>query len=163
MPWLDHLQPCVIHPFNVFYKIRFLRSRHQHPLTTCCHIYALLRYHARFHRRTDIIMSGFEFAGIVLGVVPIAFTILTSAGSQYRSARFDLIPGAFLYLGRIVDTDALQQYHWDINSWTDPEVLSWKTSHLASCNATAVAVCIRRALQQPDCSLGRCRVQSLPV
>lgn len=91
-------------------------------------------------------MSGLEVAGFILAALPVVIKILASSGAQYRSRRFGFVLGSFLYLGRIVNTDALQQNHWDINSWTDPEVLNWKASHLASCNAIAVAVCICRAL-----------------
>ncbi|MCJ1269108.1 hypothetical protein MMC22_008997 [Lobaria immixta] len=59
--------------------------------------------------------------------------------ASYRSRRFGSIWGTFLFLVPIVNTDALQPNHWDINTWADPEVLGWKASHLASCNAIAVA------------------------
>ena len=78
----------------------------------------------------------------VLGILPALVTIIASYGAKYRSNRFGFIWGSFLYLTRIINTDALQQTHWHINALTDQEVLTWKASHLASCNAIAVAVCM---------------------
>ena len=75
-----------------------------------------------------------------LGSVPLFIKLVASAGADYRMARFGFKRGLFLYVGRVIDTDALQQRHWDINTWTDEEVKSWKDAHLASCNAIAVAV-----------------------
>ena len=85
-------------------------------------------------------MSGLEVAGLALAVLPIVIGIATSAGAAYRRARFGSILGTWLFLSGVINTDHLQQRHWDINSWTDPEVLNWKNAHLASCNAIAVAV-----------------------
>ena len=88
-----------------------------------------------------------DYVGLSLFTISLVIKILTLSGVEYRNGRFGFVWGSFLYLGRIVNTDALQQNHWDINSWSDSEVLSWKASHLASCNAIAVAVCIRRAFE----------------
>ena len=63
-----------------------------------------------------------------------------AGGKSYRKERFGSLMGKFLYAFRLVDTDNLQRLHWDINTWTDEEVKSWKEAHLASCNAIAVAV-----------------------
>lgn len=84
--------------------------------------------------------------GLLTALASIIIESVLSSGFWYRRVRFGSTWGAFLYAGRIINTDTLQQNHWDINSWTDPEVLTWKASHLASCNAIAVAVCICRAL-----------------
>lgn len=61
-------------------------------------------------------------------------------GHQYREDRFGFFTGNLLYYLRIVDTEAIQTTHWNINCWSDEEVLRWKQSHIASCNAIAVAV-----------------------
>ena len=93
------------------------------------------------------------FVGEVLGLaawavifclasVPLAILVDIAHGFQYRRQRFGLFWGTVLHLTKILDTDMLQQKHWDINSWSDAEVLNWKASHLASCNAISVAVCI---------------------
>lgn len=92
------------------------------------------------------VLQSFEVLGLVTGILPAVLRLVTSPGYQYRLRRFGFVWGTYLYLGGIVNTDALQQNHWNINSWTDPEVLQWKASHLASCNAIAVAVCIFQAL-----------------
>jgi hypothetical protein len=65
---------------------------------------------------------------------------ITRAGGRYRIQRFGRLLGTALYAFRLVDTDALQRSHWDINFWTDAEVLAWKNSHIEACNAIAVAV-----------------------
>jgi len=88
-------------------------------------------------------MIGIEIAGLALSVVPILIKIVFSDGFRYRSRRFGVIWGTILYLSLLVDTDTLQQRHWDINFWTDTEVIAWKNSHLAFCNAIVVAVRIK--------------------
>ena len=65
--------------------------------------------------------------------------LTAAAGVEYRRARFGIF-GDVLYGTGGVDTDALQELHWKINIWTDAEVMAWKGSHLATCNAIAVAV-----------------------
>lgn len=84
----------------------------------------------------------------IIAIVPKAIDILASAGFKYRNARFGPVWGTILYASRLVDTDALQQQHWHINSWSDEEVSSWKASHLASCNAIAVAVGSAHAISE---------------
>ncbi|KAK5069961.1 hypothetical protein LTR64_007858 [Lithohypha guttulata] len=59
-------------------------------------------------------------------------------GNLYRQNRFGYF-GHFLYISRLVDTDALQDLHWNINTWTDEEVMAWKQSQLSTYNAIAVA------------------------
>ncbi|KAI1614902.1 hypothetical protein EDD37DRAFT_403940 [Exophiala viscosa] len=83
------------------------------------------------------------------------FATLMSLSSNYRSQRFGSIWGDFLFLSSLVNTDALQDTQWNINMWTDEEVLAWKESHLASSNAIAVAGAIfasvgLSALQLPN-------------
>lgn len=72
--------------------------------------------------------------------VPLAIYLVAEKGFKYRRARFGFVWGTIVYVSRLVDTDTLQRRHWDINTWTDDEIKSWKDSHLASCNAIAVAV-----------------------
>lgn len=48
--------------------------------------------------------------------------------------------GRVLSLLRLVDTRAVRQLHWNINTWTDEEVLSWKQSFMSTCSAIQVAV-----------------------
>ncbi|EXJ92015.1 hypothetical protein A1O3_00565 [Capronia epimyces CBS 606.96] len=84
-------------------------------------------------------MEALSFVAFVT-VVPILAKIVFSHGSAYRTQRFGFIWGTILYVSALVDTDTLQQKHWDINFWTDAEVIAWKKSHLAFCNAITVAV-----------------------
>lgn len=46
-----------------------------------------------------------------------------SAQSTYRHARFGLAEN-LLYSIRLVDTERLQEMHWNINHWTDEEVVA---------------------------------------
>ena len=85
-------------------------------------------------------MEAIGIASSALSVVPLLIRIVVRTGHQYRSQRFGSYWGTILYLTGLIDTDALQQRHRDINFWTDEEVLAWKSSHLAFCNAIAVAV-----------------------
>lgn len=48
--------------------------------------------------------------------------------------------GYLLSLVRLVDTRAVRQLHWNINTWTDEEVMSWKQSYMSACSSIAVAV-----------------------
>jgi hypothetical protein len=80
-----------------------------------------------------------QFADLATRVVGRAVALTAAAGVKYRRARFGIF-GDVLYAAGWVDTDALQELHWNINIWTDAEVMAWKASHLATCNAIAVAV-----------------------
>ena len=77
-----------------------------------------------------------DFATKVVGP---AVALTAAAGVSYRRARFGIF-GDVLYATSWVDTDALQELHWKINIWANAEVMAWKASHLATCNAIAVAV-----------------------
>lgn len=79
---------------------------------------------------------------IVVGGLALVLQIITSAGAPYRTARFGLLRGAIVYALGLIDTDTLQQRHWDINCWSDDKVLDWRAAQLASCNAIVVAVSI---------------------
>lgn len=61
-------------------------------------------------------------AGFSYKVITKSILFATSAGSQYRRARFG-VAGDTLYFMRLVDTDRLQEMHWNINLWTNKEVL----------------------------------------
>ena len=76
----------------------------------------------------------------VFGLAAFALQLVASSGYKYRSTRFGLLLGSSLTFTALVDTDALQQIHWDLNTWSDEEVLRWRDSQLASANAIAVAV-----------------------
>lgn len=65
---------------------------------------------------------------------------LFNYGYWYRKTRFGLA-GQLLYVLHFIDTDALQQMHWNINTWTDEEIYTWKQSQLNTYNAITVAVC----------------------
>lgn len=80
-----------------------------------------------------------QFVDFATKVIGRAAALTAAAGVKYRRARFGIF-GDVLYATGGVDTDALQELHWKINIWTDAEVMAWKGSHLATCNAIAVAV-----------------------
>jgi hypothetical protein len=77
---------------------------------------------------------------IVLLLAVLAAKMFPSVSLEYRQIRFGLWKGELLRASRLIDSDALQQRHWDLNTWKDEEVQQWKDSHLASCNAISVAV-----------------------
>lgn len=94
-------------------------------------------------------MSGIE---IVLSIVPIivsaveaynkaAQRLLIAPAVAYRSERFGAL-GHYLYRLGLLDTDGLQELHWNINCWKDEDVLIWKRSHMETCNAIFVAVSV---------------------
>lgn len=74
-----------------------------------------------------------------------AARIYTLLGYRYRHARFGWFGGYAVRCFRLVDAKALQEMHWNINTWTDEEVMNWKQSQLNVCNAIAVAVSSRTA------------------
>jgi hypothetical protein len=80
-----------------------------------------------------------QFVDFATGVIGRAIALTAAAGVKYRRARFGIF-GDVLYATGGVHTDALQELHRKINIWTDAEVMAWKGSHLATCNAIAVAV-----------------------
>jgi hypothetical protein len=86
-----------------------------------------------------------QFVDFTIKVIGRAAALTAAAGVKYRRARFGIF-GDVLYVTGGVDTDALQELHWKINIWTDAEVMAWKGSHLATCNAIAVAV--RKSLER---------------
>jgi hypothetical protein len=99
----------------------------------------------------DFLLGLLEFS---YKVITKSILFATSASAQYRRARFG-VAGDILYFMRLVDTDALQEMHWNINLWTDKEVLAWRDSYLATYNAVSVAGAIfasigLTALQLPD-------------
>ena len=56
---------------------------------------------------------------------------------------------------QVIDTDSIRETHFNINFWTDEEVLAWKASYLQGCNAISVAGAIfaslgLASLQIPD-------------
>jgi hypothetical protein len=106
-------------------------------------------------------MDVFGAVTATFAIVPFGYDVLakaiafaTSVGSGYRHARFGLA-GNILYFTRLVDTERLQEMHWNINHWTNAEVLAWRDSYVATCNAVAVAAAIfasigLTALSLPD-------------
>ncbi|KAH7412553.1 hypothetical protein BKA64DRAFT_331219 [Cadophora sp. MPI-SDFR-AT-0126] len=101
-------------------------------------------------------MSGFEIAGLVLSVLPsisapldFVERILGSARAYRRQKFGNVVQLPFL------DTDIVQEFHRNINYWSDEELKTWKASYIAGCNAIAVAAAIfasigLTALQLPN-------------
>jgi hypothetical protein len=44
----------------------------------------------------------------------------------------------------------LGEFEWDLNSWSDDDIIQWKSAHLAACNMTAIAVCSMILMFHPD-------------
>lgn len=58
-----------------------------------------------------------------------------------------------LGLTRIIDTKAVGQLHWNINTWTDDEVMAWKQSYISTCTAVQVAVSVHAPGNRPELDL----------
>jgi hypothetical protein len=76
---------------------------------------------------------------LALEVAAAIYSFITKANFVYRQARFGPI-GHILALLRLIDTRAIRDLHWKINTWTDDEVIVWKSSYISSCTAIQVAV-----------------------
>ncbi|KIW10628.1 hypothetical protein PV08_11592 [Exophiala spinifera] len=84
----------------------------------------------------------------------IAFAAALGRNFDYESQRWGF-RGRILGLFRLVDTNAARQLHWNINTWTDDEVMAWKQSCISNCTAIQVAGAIfasvgLTALQLPN-------------
>ncbi|RMZ84570.1 hypothetical protein DV737_g1247, partial [Chaetothyriales sp. CBS 132003] len=95
-----------------------------------------------------------ELFDSVIGSVASALDFSASLGANYRRARFGHL-GDLLFITGLVDTDNVRDIHFNINFWTDDEAVAWKSSYVASCNATSVAAAIfatlsLTALQLPE-------------
>ena len=75
---------------------------------------------------------------------------------SYASSRFG-ITGSVLMTFLFMHPKKIGEFEWDLNSWSDDDVLEWKKSHLANCNMTAVAVCTANA-NLPSVLMSLCRV-----
>ena len=80
-----------------------------------------------------------QFVDFATGVIGRTIALTAAAGVKYRRARFGIFGDVLCATGG-VHTDALQELHRKINIWTAAEVMAWKGSHLATCNAITVAV-----------------------
>lgn len=65
---------------------------------------------------------------------------------SYRRARFGRAGRPGRMFAAFVD---VEKVHWDINYWTDKEVLAWRDSYVSGCSAIAVAVSIAIILHAP--------------
>jgi hypothetical protein len=72
------------------------------------------------------------------GFVASALEYSATFGAGYRRARFGHL-GDLLYITGLVDTDSVRDVHFNINFWTDEEVMAWKNAFISSCNATLIA------------------------
>lgn len=66
-------------------------------------------------------------------------------GLRYRRARVGRFLAALSYISIasfLVDLEAVRKTHLNINRWKNEELLAWKSSYVAGCSATAVAVCV---------------------
>ncbi|KAI1617153.1 hypothetical protein EDD36DRAFT_462013 [Exophiala viscosa] len=90
---------------------------------------------------------------IVAAALAIVYQV-TGGAYSYQRQRWGPW-GHFLGLTRLVDTKAVQELHWNINTWTDEEVMAWKQSFISTCSAIQVAGAIfasvgLTALQLPN-------------
>ena len=58
---------------------------------------------------------------------------------RYRQRRWGAW-GHLLPCFGLVDTTEIRQLHWNINVWTDQEVMAWKESYMSACSAIQVSV-----------------------
>jgi hypothetical protein len=58
----------------------------------------------------------------------------------YGSARFGPIRAFFIRFFTLINAGTVREAHWNINCWTDIEVMAWKSSYVSNCQAIAVAV-----------------------
>jgi len=61
------------------------------------------------------------------------------AVDSYASRRFGQVP-AFLMSVAFMHPTTLGEFEWDLNTWSDKEIIDWKNSHLAGCQSTTIAV-----------------------
>lgn len=60
---------------------------------------------------------------------------------SYSSRRYGRWGSLFMTL-TFMHPRKLGEFEWDLNSWSDEDIVQWKSAHLAACNMTAIAVCI---------------------
>ena len=87
----------------------------------------------------SLVVSVAQAADFARKVIGQGLTLAAAPGYEYRRTRFGTI-GHLLYFSTVVDIDTLQEFHWNINTWTDEEVMTWKQSQLSTYSAIAVAV-----------------------
>ncbi|KAJ9619127.1 hypothetical protein H2204_012774 [Knufia peltigerae] len=76
--------------------------------------------------------------------------IVVGRNPEYEEQRWGSW-GRFFGITRLVDTDAVRQLHWNINTWTDDEVMAWKQSYISNCLKGAIFASVGlTALQLPD-------------
>lgn len=96
-------------------------------------------------------MSGTEVVGFLLDALSTRKATahrtsykerLSEVTRSCREQRFGWFVRLLSWLSWFIafDTDAVQELQKNINTWTDDEILAWKTSYIDSCNAIAVAV-----------------------
>ncbi|KAE8452332.1 hypothetical protein EG329_001032 [Mollisiaceae sp. DMI_Dod_QoI] len=110
-------------------------------------------------------MSGLEAVGVVLAIFPGIDSVLSArsfvesflgSAREYRRERFSTGVQLLCFI-LIFDADTVQDFHRNINYWSNEELKSWKESYIAGCNAIAVAAAIfasigLTALQLPSLS-----------
>jgi hypothetical protein len=68
---------------------------------------------------------------------------------SYSSRRCGRWGSIFMTL-TFVHPRMLGEFEWDLNSWSDDDIIQWKSAHLAACNMTAIAVCSMILMFHPD-------------
>jgi hypothetical protein len=94
-------------------------------------------------------MSGVESVGLVLGAVsPLIYSVASTrefierilgSAREYRRRRFSTGVQLLCFI-LLFDADIVQEFHRNINYWSDEELKTWKQSYIASCNATVSPV-----------------------
>ena len=88
----------------------------------------------------DFVLSVARFSFQVFQTVSSAAVLALTAGWKYSRQRFGTKAYVLAFIP-VVNFERLYDLHWNINVWTDEEVLSWRTSQMSTYNAIAVAVC----------------------
>lgn len=88
-----------------------------------------------------------EFAtllGIITRVIDFSDALKRrfTEGGVYRRTRFGKFLGEWFYWTRLLDTQTVQRYHYNINLWTRDEAMAWRESYISRCSAVSVASAI---------------------
>jgi hypothetical protein len=92
-------------------------------------------------------MSAIEGIGALIGAT---YTSLSGPKENrkvgpYHRNRFGWIGRAFASVG-LLDLKGIQKIHWDINYWTNEEVMAWRKSYISNCSSVTIAVSIELSL-----------------
>lgn len=67
------------------------------------------------------------------------FSLALGSDQQYNHARFGVV-GRFLPWLGLINLPSVQRVHYNINCWSNDQVMAWKQSTIESCTTVAVVV-----------------------